>query len=186
MDRLNSLIHDIIASCQRIAEYYPSFKDGDGAIRICVIPQGSWRSEQPEYIADNVDRMEFTARINPRGGNYVLNRGRSDAPLVDTYAFSAMKIADLLHEMETSEYFSSRSTKDVKICEDNGFAPYRGAVCFKIYSFDELSTLLIVSVSGGTQDDDESVAKSAISAIANWCDSGPKNECGKPIIKFEI
>ena len=183
MNRLASLIDGIIDACRSATKNCASYKDGEGAIRVCVIPQGAWRTEQPEFIASKVDRFEAVARIDPQG-NYVLNRGTNDVHRVDTYAFSAMKVATMLHAMELEQRYYSGPTRDISVCEGNGFAPYLGAICYELYTYDEISSLVVVSVAGKRERDDEFVAKAAINAIYKWCNDGPINECGKPICGY--
>ena len=177
--RYAELIDGIIISCRLRASELKSYEEGDGAIRVCIIPQrnqiDSWLNQLPA----SGDRYETIARI-VSGGNYVLNRGRS-APPLDTYAFSAMKIATLLRVLEIEQKYISKSTQDRSVCESNGFAPYPGAVCYEIYANHALVCLIIVSVAGADVADDSIVAKAATDAITRWCKDGEKNECGQPI-----
>lgn len=154
------LFNEIIIACRYCAAGLESFKSGDGAIRITLIPQGAPLADLAD-LPNCADRYEFTARVNQHG-NYVLNRANPDELPVDTYAFSAMKTAAYLRQYE--------SKRDDELREDCGFASYRGPVSFDICLNHRIVALLIVCVSGGTEEEDEMVAMAAKSAIAKWCE----------------
>ena len=163
MHVFSRLFNEVIAACRHHAAKLESFASGDGAIRITLIPQGAPLTDLAD-MPYSADRYEFTARITPHG-NYVLNRANPDEPPVDTYAFSAMKTAAYLRQYEANH------SGEPKLREDCGFACYRGPVGYDIYMNHRIVALLIVCVSGGTEDEDEKVAMAAKSAIAKWCES---------------
>ncbi len=81
-----TLIDQIIVHRRSRAEKCKSFEEGDGAIRICFLPQGELGSVLPDWMTYFVDRYETVARISPNG-NYNLHRNGLDGlQAVDCYA----------------------------------------------------------------------------------------------------
>ena len=176
MDRFSfyRLIDDIVEVCRNKAAELEGFKNGDGCIRITYLPECSIASEMPEIGTRFTDRYEMTARIVPQG-NYVINRDRIDGSPVDTYAFSALKVAACLKAIELG--LGGRSGYDVGdlACdEEHGFACYRGAVCYDLMLSHKAFAMLIVCVSGASAIEDEAVADEATEAIMAWCFKNPQ------------
>lgn len=166
--RIPDLYDDIIEACRDAAATLKGFEDGDGAIRLCYIPQGAAGVDLLDGNTCYADRYEVVARIRS-SGNYVLNRDGRGEP-VDTYAFSALKVAACLRAYELE--LSARSGEKLGEFYDeaHGFAPYKGAALYQMSQDNKVFGLLIVSVSGATQEEDEEVALAAESAMRKWCE----------------
>ena len=166
--RINGLFDSIIMNCRKRASQLQGFKDGDGAIRLCYLPQNSLGVNALGGGSAFADRYELVARIDV--GNYVLNRGGRGEP-VDTYAFSALKVAACLLAYEQG--LPARSGEDIGDIYDekHGFAPYHGAVLYELEQNHQIFALLIVSVSGASQAEDEEVARAAEKTLKAWSDA---------------
>ena len=172
--RFVRLLDGIVEACQKRARSYKSFEEGDGAIRICFIPQGDWGADLPDWPTDLSDRYETVARIRP-GGNYVLNRSGLDGRCAsDSYAISALKVASCLRATEIGiGYRSGYDLDNTSLDPQHGFLQQRGALCYQLSLYGHIAGWIIVSVSGNDEFDDEYVAEAATEVIDNWCKSGP-------------
>lgn len=166
--RINGLFDSIIMNCRKRASELDGFKEGDGAIRLCYLPQNSFGTDIIGIRSAFADRFELVARIDV--GNYVLNRDGRGEP-VDTYAFSALKVASCLLAYEKG--LPARSGEDIGDVydEQHGFAPYHGAVLYELEYEHKIFALLIVSVSGASQSEDEEVARAAEKTLKAWSDT---------------
>ena len=97
--RISSLFDDIVEGCRDTAATLDSLKSGDGAIRLCYLPQNEFGADQIPWNTCYGDRYEVVARLT-EGGNFVINRDGRDGEPVDTYAFSALKVAACLMAYE--------------------------------------------------------------------------------------
>ena len=171
MDRVSfgRLFDGIIMSCQQKAKKLEGFESGDGCIRISYLPQNTWAANILESEVHSADRFELTARIM-EGGNYILNRHDKHSAPIDSYAFSALKVAACLRSIELGlGERSGYDLGDLAADEEHGFATYRGAICYSLYYEHRIFALLIVSVSGASAAEDEKVAEAGETAIDNWC-----------------
>ena len=157
-----------------IAAKLEGFASGDGCIRITYLPQCGLASEMPGLMTRFTDRYEATARITPQG-NYVINRDRREGSPVDTYSFSALKVAACLKAIELGlSERSGHDLGDLACDEEHGFASYRGAICYNLLFSHQAFALLIVCASGASAIEDEEVAEAAGSAIMDWCIENPQ------------
>lgn len=163
------LFDDIIEACRQKAATLEGFESGDGCIRISYLPQNTMAVDILEANTCFADRYELCARISPEG-NYVINRGRQRGAPVDTYAFSALKVAACLKaiEMGIGER-SGYDLNDLACDEEHGFASYRGAICYTLCYEHRAFALLVVCASGASAIEDEAVAEAATEAIKKWC-----------------
>ena len=172
--RFARLLDGIVAACQKRARSYKSFEEGDGAIRICFLPQGEWGADLPDWLTELSDRYETVARIS-LGGNYVLNRsGFNGLCAIDSYAISALKVASCLRATELGiGYRSGYNLDNSSLDPAHGYLQQRGALCYQISLYGHIAGWLIVSIAGNDEYDDEYVAEAATDVIDNWCKSGP-------------
>ena len=176
MDRFSfhRLVDNIVEACRQKAAKLEGFASGDGCIRITYLPQCSLASEMPGLMTRFTDRYEATARITPQG-NYVINRDRREGSPVDTYSFSALKVAACLKAIELGlSERSGHDLGDLACDEEHGFASYRGAICYNLLFSHQAFALLIICASGATAIEDEEVAEAAGSAILDWCIENPQ------------
>ncbi len=176
MDRFSfyRLIDDIVLACREKAATLEGFESGDGCIRVCYLPECRVASEMPGIDTQFTDRCEMTARITPQG-NYVINRDRREGSPVDTYAFSALKVAACLKSIELGlGGRSGRDLGDLACDEEHGFASYRGAVCYNLLLSHRAFAMIIACVSGASAIEDEEVADAAATAIQDWCVKNPQ------------
>lgn len=167
--RINSLFDGIVEACREKASTLDSLKSGDGAIRMCYLPQNEFGVSQMPMRTRCGDRYEVVSRLT-ENGNYVINRdGRNGEP-VDTYAFSALKAATCLMAYErNSETRRSGNQLGEGYDEEHGFGPYKGAILYQLSLNGKVFALLVVVVSGGKQEEDEKAALAANDAIDQWC-----------------
>lgn len=167
--RISSLFDDIVEGCRDTAATLDSLKSGDGAIRLCYLPQNEFGADQMPWNTCYGDRYEVVARLT-EGGNFVINRDGRDGEPVDTYAFSALKVAACLMAYErNSETRHSGDKLGEGYDEEHGFGPYKGAILYQLSYNYKVFALLVVVVSGGKQEEDEMAALAATDAIEKWC-----------------
>ena len=156
----------------------------EGCIRILCISQSQeaheWTGGKGEYNPNDISYVEDAYAIAP-GGSFIARFKNEDGSVdtVNTYAMTAMKIAQLLYAWEKDhEMLSGRP--DAGLEPENGFAPWRGALCCEV-NFDfrqpgccygAMTTapfcLIFIAVSGATEEEDERVAAAAIPAIEEF------------------
>ena len=61
--RISSLFDDIIEGCRDTAATLDSLKSGDGAIRLCYLPQNEFGADQMPWNTCYGDRYEVVARL---------------------------------------------------------------------------------------------------------------------------
>ncbi len=165
--QIRELFDGIIEKCRERANDVAEFDDGDGAIRICCLPQGILGDRLIRRKSQYADRLEFVARIRD-GGNYVLHRA-GDGALVDTYALSAMKVATCLRAYEENETHRSGTLSDPECNEMHGFSQKNGALLYELTIDGRIFALIVVCVSGADEKADEYVAEASTWAIEKWC-----------------
>ncbi|MDO4220223.1 MAG: hypothetical protein Q4D22_03285 [Candidatus Saccharibacteria bacterium] len=165
--RIMDLFDRVIKACSDCAKNLEGFMDGDGAVRLCYLPQSSYGRNLLGDFSTYADRYELVSRICD--GNFVLNRHDRDAEPVDTYAFSALKVASCLVALERG--LPARSGENIgnSYNEMHGFAPYKGAILYMLSKNHHAFAMLAVAVSGATQDEDEMAALASEETIRGWC-----------------
>lgn len=161
------------------AQEIPEFKNkGDGVIRIFAYPASKeadvWLGGLSTFDGSSkpdVACYELSFSITP-GGSYIMT-GVWDGvkQQVDCYAYSALKIADCVRSRcEMRGMMSGLVTNDPYRREDNGYGPYKGALCFEVYGYPrERFCYVIVCVSGAENDDDDlECVKAAIDVVKDF------------------
>lgn len=156
----------------------------EGCIRITSYPECqeayTWMGGIGNFDPNDIPDVEDTYVILP-GGTRVAKFQNPDGSvdIVDTYAITAMKIAQLSYTQGPETAILSGAQID-GLTIKNGFAPWRGALCCEI-AYDERGTgcnfgfnaippfcLIYISVSGASQDEDLACAVAAIEAIEKF------------------
>ena len=181
------LVKEIRDAVRRKAQDIPKFRnEGNGAIRILAYPMyqeaDEWLGGLSEFrkefnpcagtsrgYNDIVD-YEYTFAIAPGGSRVMTGEWDGVKQKVDCYAYSALKIADCSRSQDEGRgLMSGIVTEDKYRREDNGYGPYRGALCFEVYSSPHrLFCYLYVCVSGAESDEDLECTKAAISVVKKF------------------
>jgi hypothetical protein len=149
-----TLVRKIAEAVRKKAQEIPEFKEtGNGCIRICAYPcvmeaenwivgHSYWEEDGyhcglssnfiPEKFKDIVD-YEYTFAITP-GGSRVIERDWGGKKInIDTYAFSALKIAHCSRaEDKGIGQMSGLDLEEDFLNEENGYGPYKGAISVQI------------------------------------------------------
>lgn len=134
---------------------------------------------------NDIPRYETCIPITP-GGSFVIrwkDEETGEEMDVDTYAFSALKIAYLSRVVEKGKGMASSTMLDEpNLTEDNGFGKYPGALCVKVnrecaipvsvrnrsYVENIPYLYVFVCVSGAKSEEDEQCAKASIDVIKEF------------------
>ena len=159
----------------------------EGCIRITSYPECqeayTWMGGIGEFDPNDVPDVEDTYVILP-GGTRVAKFKNPDGSedIVDTYAITAMKIAQLSYSQGQGlrNAIISGNRVDERLTIENGFAPRRGALCCEItydervigcnFGYDAIPPFcqIYVSVSGASQNEDLACAAAAIEVIRDF------------------
>ncbi len=199
MEKYTNLVRQIKEAVRAKALEIPRFAEKkEGCIRITSCPecQGAfeWMGCNGEYEYSDMPDIEDAYVILP-GGTRVARFENPDGSvdIVDTYAVTAMKIAQLSYIQDSKHALLSGGEVD-GLSAENGFAPWRGALCCEIYSDYRNPNggncrgngapsfcLIYVSVSGASEDEDLACAGAAIKVIQDFF-----TENGKYIVRSPL
>ena len=177
----DELVIEIRDAIREKARKTASFDSGNGSIRIKARPAtkeaddflGGF-SDFDNYLPD-IATYENVFSIAP-GGSHVIEIGMYD--VLDTYAFSAMKIAACEYNREKYDNSFSGPIPDYYANEKRGYATYLGALCIEVRKNRKQWCLLWVSVAiNGMQTDCLSCAKAAVLAIKEFFYKYPSLGC---------
>lgn len=196
MEQYGELVRRMREAIRTKALEIPRFAEKkEGCIRITSCPQCQgayeWMGCNGEYNYSDMPDVEDTYVILP-GGSRVARFEKTDGSvdIVDTYAMTAMKIAQLSF-IQDSKCVLLSGGKVNGLTAENGFAPWRGALCCEIYSDHRNPNgcngrgsgappfcLIYVSVSGASEEEDLICAAAAVEEIQNFF-----RENGKYIVR---
>ncbi len=188
------------------AQEIPVFKKtGKGLIRVkfrpCCKEADEWLGGLSNFDVEScqdpdIVDYELDFSISP-GSSHVINYVDNDgtAMNVDCYAFSALKIAHCSLAQDLGIGLRSGLEIDIdNLTEDNGYGPYRGAICVeikeaipdKVFEQPEMKDWcwVYVCVSGAKSEEDEACALEAVPVIRKFFD-GVKTACGELLACFE-
>ncbi len=187
MKQYNELVVSIRDTVREEAKKVPKFvESGNGAIRILAYPLNKdadkWLGGFGEFNRrfnpnagvgigyNDIPDYELTFAITPGGSRVIKGVWDGVEQTVDCYAFSALKIAHCSRAQDDEAGLCSGLTlKDAEyLTPDNGYGPYRGAICFEIKQGLKDYLLLYVCVSGADSADDEKCAAAAIPVIEEF------------------
>lgn len=178
----NYFLQEVLKAVREKTKGVPVFKETEnGTIRISIVP---FNKKASEWLDDCTDYMffprsgpndtqisEFVYKID-RGGSHVINT--KDGP-VDTYAFSAMKVAYCREKMKRYDHKSMKSDRTAKMAsrygyvEENGYGGYKGCVCHLVEYYDHGVWLtwaeIYVCVSGASAEEDEACAMASRAVV---------------------
>ena len=191
----NSLEQKILEAVRAKAQEIPIFKEtGNGAIRILAYPfcpgANQWLGGKGEIQLDengmpiliDVPDYETTYCITPSGNRTAHKELEGIMHLVNCYAYSAMKIAHCARADHLNIGLKSGlKLHDIWMIEteeeNDGYAPYAGAICVKVIEEytdptiklkSRLFCYIYVSVSGADPKDDEKCSMAAIPVIKDF------------------
>ncbi len=185
MNSYSEFTKTIKEAVRRKAVETPRFAEKkQGCIRITSYPQCqeayAWMGGVGKFDPNDIPDVEDVYVILP-GGTRIARFENSDGTedVVDTYAITAMKIARLSY---VNDLIISDVPIDDGLSTENGFAPWRGALCCAIVKKYDAERnrnfesdgdvppfcLVYISVSGASQDEDLACAKNAIGAIKEF------------------
>ena len=202
------LVRSIRDVVRKKAQEIPVFKEsGNGAIRILAYPLckeaddwlGGLSEFRPSHQSfdsflakgwddrpDDIVDYEHTFAITSGGSRVITYNSSEDGGRevkCDCYAFSAMKIAHCSRAQDLGLYLSSGMDLDDPDCvEENGYGPYKGAMCAEVNTIIETNSAdeknpetkllpfcgIYVCVSGADEKSDELCAFRGIEAIEEF------------------
>lgn len=197
------LVRQIRDAVREKAQEVPPFKNtGNGAIRILAYPcckaADEWLGGLSDFryqsnatdtigaVGHDICDYEHAFAITPGGSRVVTVVEDGVEKKIDTYAFSAMKIAHCSHAQDLKgDLLSGLDLGDPDLTEDYGYGPYLGALCVEI----EVNALMgdgelrsagefcgiYVCVSGADSADDLKCAFAAVKVIEDFFTNGWAN-----------
>ena len=182
------LVTQIRDAVREKAPEVPVFKEtGNGAIRILAYPRCKQADKWLGGLSDfsdpenpDVADYEHTFAISAGGSRVVEAFWSPDKQSVDCYAMSAMKIAHCSHAQDLDVgLVSGIDLGDPYLTKDNGYGPYKGAVCVEVWKLNQLAEPqeislyerycdIYVCVSGADSNDDLKCAKAGVEVIYNF------------------
>ena len=177
IDSYGKLLGGIKQAVRKKALTVPRFKEKkEGCIRVTSCPfceeSSRWLGASAPFDPDDIPDVEDAYVILP-GGSRVAKFENDDGSIdiVDTYAITAMKIAQLSYLQDQDE--GLLSTNDPFLAKglepENGFAKWCGALCCEINFADGTPFAYIyVSVSGASQEEDLACAAAVIDVIMEF------------------
>lgn len=188
MEQFNKLVIDIRDAVREKAKNVPKFvESGNGAIRILAYPLNKdadkWLGGFGEFNRrfnpnagvgigyNDIPDYELTFAITPGGSRVIKGVWDGVEQTVDCYAFSALKIAHCSRAQdEGAGLCSGLKLEAENLTPDNGYGPYRGAICIEITQNQGLKDycLIYVCVSGADSADDEKCAAAAIPVVEKF------------------
>lgn len=166
------------------AQEVPPFKNtGNGAIRIlaypCCVAADAWLGGLSNFKSKTPDIVDYehTFTIAPEGSRVITTIQHGVRQKVDTYAYSALKIAHCSYSQDEKGCLLSGIIKAPHQNESNGYGPYLGALCVEVIRHPMTSRRtekphnfcgIYVCVSGASQEEDLECAFAAIKVIENF------------------
>ena len=173
----SELRKQIVTAVRKEARKVPRFVETkEGCIRITAYPEcleaHEWLGGSGKFSKHDIQDIESTYPILPGGtrvARFVNDDGTVD--IVDTYAVTAMKIAQLSYVQDKGELLSGGKHEGLEL--ENGFACWKGAICCEITVCQKIDgrftetpfCCIYVAVSGATEDEDLRVAMAATKVI---------------------
>jgi hypothetical protein len=163
----------IVMAVRERAKQVPRFADKkEGCIRITAYPEceeaHEWLGCNGIFNPDDIQDVERTYPILP-GGTRVARFENDDGTvdIVDTYAITAMKIAQLSYVQDRGELLSGGKIDGLEL--ENGFACWKGAICCEITLWKNINgqkvetsyCSIYVAVSGASEEEDLRTAMAA-------------------------
>lgn len=201
MIQRNYFLQEVLKAVREKAKEVPVFKETEnGTIRISIVPfnekVSDWLGDCTDYMyfprsgPNDTQISEFVYKID-RGGSHVINT--EEGP-VNTYAFSAMKVAYCREKMSRSDHRSMKSNRMAKMAsrhgyvEENGYGGYKGCVCHLIEYYERGVWLtwaeVYVCVSGASAEEDESCAMASRPVVREFVQSLKAEGINARIAKF--
>ena len=157
----------------------------EGCIRILAYPccpmADLWLGGLSNFEGDTPDIVDYehTFTITPEGSRVVTVTEGGVKQKVDTYAYSALKIAHCSCSQDEKGCLLSGVIKTPHQIESNGYGPYLGALCAEVTMSPTTSNLrplgepygfcgIYVCVSGASQEKDLDCAFAAVEVIKNF------------------
>lgn len=186
MKQHKELVFAIRDAVREKAKEVPVFKEtGNGAIRILFYPMtkaaDNWLGGFGEFNRkfnpnagsgvgyNDIPDYEYTFAISPGGSRVITGVWDGVEQMVDTYAFSTLKIAHCSRAQdEGAGLCSGLELKAENLTPDNGYGPYRGAICVEVKNGLADYCLVYVCVSGATSKEDEECAFASIDVIRDF------------------
>lgn len=180
------LVRRIRDAVREKAQEVPPFKNtGNGAIRILAYPccpaADTWLGGLSNFESETPDIVDYehTFTIAPEGSRVITTIQHGVRQKVDTYAYSALKIAHCSYSQDEKGCLLSGVIKAPHQNESNGYGPYLGAFCAEIEVLPTTSSLhpagephnfcgIYVCVSGASQEEDLECASAAVEVIKNF------------------
>lgn len=140
MNSREKLVFGIMKAVREAAQEIPKFRDEkNGACRILIYPcckdADDWLgglSKITDEVEDIMD-YEWTAAITEGGSRVVKIVEDGKEYEIDCYAYSALKIAHCSRAQdEDAGLLSGLELKADYLVEENGYGPYRGALCVEV------------------------------------------------------
>lgn len=168
------------------AQAIPVFHNsGNGCIRILAYPcckvADEWLGGLSDFGGATPDIVDYehTFTIAPEGSRVITVIEYGVRQKVDTYAYSAMKIAHCSYSQDEKGCLLSGVIKAPHQNESNGYGPYLGALCAEVTMSPTTSNLrplgepygfcgIYVCVSGASQEEDLECAFAAVKVIKNF------------------
>ncbi len=176
------LVRDIIKAVCDEAEKIKRFKETkQGCLRLTFYPANaaanSWLGGFP-YADNYIPDLEITYPILPGGTRLAVfeetdaKTGKKNEVIIDTYTITAGKVAAVSYVQDDGVMLSGQVNLPDFIME-NGFAPWKGAVCTEVYARKPDGMFadycgLYVSVSGAEAEEDLRCAAAAIPVIKKF------------------
>lgn len=133
------LVKQIRDAVRKKAQAIPIFRDsGNGCIRILAYPcceaADSWLGGLSNFESETPDIVDYehTFTITPKGSRVITVTEDGVRQKVDTYAYSAMKIAHCSYSQDEKGCLLSGVIKGPYLNESNGYGPHLGALCVEI------------------------------------------------------
>lgn len=164
----------------------PTFRNsGNGCIRILAYPccpaADSWLGGLSNFEGETPDIVDYehTFAIAPGGSRVITTIQYGVRQKVDTYAYSALKIAHCSYSQDEKGCLLSGIIKAPHQNEGNGYGPYLGALCAEVKICPTTSNLhptgepydfcgIYVCVSGASQVEDLECAFAAVKVIKRF------------------
>lgn len=182
------LVTQIRDAVRKKAQEVPVFKKtGNGAIRILAYPLCKEADEWLGGLSDfsdpeNPDIVDYehTFAISAGGSRVITGVYDGVEQTVDCYAFSALKVAHCSRAQDLGAgLVSGLDLNNPYLTEDNGYGPYKGALCVEVWkrnqTFEATEVALheryfgiYVCVSGADSEDDLKCAKVGVEAICEF------------------
>ena len=183
------LLKRIWKSVRKRALEVPRFaRTKEGCIRVTACPMCDeavkWFGTSDPFDEDDIPDCEVARVILPGGSRVAHFRGANRCPVtVDTYAITAMKIAQL-SLFQDKGILVSTSKKRRGLTPENGFGNWCGAICCEVlFSDGSPFCYIYVSVSGADEMEDLACAAAAIGTIGRFFSRDKRLTVFAPVIR---